>query len=113
MGVFELTQKEFDNLIKNSLRLYGCPKCGGSVDVLMELPIYGAYKIGFKCRHCGNEVKDYLHGTPISTDKKFGTPVTPIGLAKALFNVAELWNTESKQLRKELQNEVLIFVENI
>ena len=105
MVVFELTQKEFDNLVKNSLKLYGCPKCGGSVDVVMELPTYGASKIGFKCRQCGNEVKDYCRSTPILTGKTFATPKTPLGIAKSLFNVAELWNIKYSELRLQEQGQ--------
>lgn len=105
MGVFELTQKEFDNLIKNSLSLCGCPKCGGSVDVVMELPTYGASKVGFKCTHCGYEVKDYCRSTPISTGKTFATPKTPLSIAKSLFNVAELWNSKYRELRLQEQGQ--------
>lgn len=97
MGIFNVTQKEFDNIIKRSLKLYGCPKCCGSVDVIMELPTFGAYKVGFKCNHCGYEVKDYCRSSHITDKKRFGTPVTPLSLAKSLFNAAELWNRKRQE----------------
>ena len=101
MGVFEVSQKEFDNIIKHSLKLYGCPKCGGSVDVVMELPTFGAHKVGFKCTHCGYEVKDYCRSSCIADGKRFGTPITSVSLAKSLFNAAELWNRKIKEYKAE------------
>ena len=97
MGIFEVSQKEFDNLIKNSLKIYGCPECHCGPILSAELKIYGSEMVGFKCPHCGYEYSVRIKHECIGSATKFGTPITPLSLAKTIFEAAEQWNRAVKE----------------
>ena len=96
MGIFHLTEKEFNSVIKNSLRLFGCPKCKRAPILSVELKVYGAELVGFKCPHCEYEITVNNKHDIITSETKFGTPITPMSLATTIFSAAEKWNNSVK-----------------
>lgn len=97
MGIFHLTEKEFESVIKNSLRVSSCPKCYHSAELTLKTSYFGSEKIAFKCSNCDYEQPPTIcQRVFVGSKTKIGTPITPISLAKTIFEAAEKWNNAVK-----------------
>ncbi len=93
MDIFEISQKEYDNLIKNSLKICGCPECHYCPTLTAEFKLFGAETVGFECPHCGYESSVRIKHNYVTIGTRAGTPITPLSLAKTIFEAAEQWNS--------------------
>ncbi len=93
MDIFEISQKEYNNLIKNSLYVSICPDCFKAPDLVVDFKTFEKRPVGFKCSECGFETAVWARPQFISSGTKRGTPITPLNLAKTIFEAAEQWNS--------------------
>lgn len=74
----EVSPEKFNDLMKKSIQLGACPRCGvgGAADIMVEFRMYGKKGVYCRCYFCGYETKRRMTSINISDSQRYGTPTT-------------------------------------
>jgi len=90
----EVSTDKFNELMKKSIQLGACPRCGfgGAADIMVEFRLYGKKGADCRCYFCGYETKRRMTCINISDSQRYGTPTTEKNIMEAIRQAINDWN---------------------
>ena len=89
----EVSPEKYNALMKKSISLGACPRCGfsGAADIIVEFRLYGKKGAFCRCFFCGYETKRRNTSIEMTDSKRFGTPTIEKSLMRSVRQAINEW----------------------
>ena len=89
----EVSSEKFNALMKKSIRLGECHRCGsiGTAQIRIDFPLYGKKGAYCRCLFCGYKTTRQKTSIDIVDSKRYGTPTIEKSLMGAIRQAINEW----------------------